>query len=275
MSVRDTREITSEYCKEQFADQKKSSRLDVIRAKFIVKKKLRRIAGSRRLGNFWLVLDPILISIVYYFVFTVIRHKPDPESVFVGLTYIRMLQLSLRHGYINNIDYTGGIKIERVSSRSLILSEFLLGVSNVFFSCLGISILFLVIFESSLVGVIIFCILGLINYFFWYSVGSLFSPIGIRIPDTNTVVTYFGLMMFFGSPALYDLSATTGLHRELNLINPFSYCVEPARHFLLGSEDYLLLYPELGAIFFVLMIVSGAYAILRFDKIRWRMTSWS
>ena len=145
MLTEDIREITPNNCRDLVSDDSRALRLDLLRAKFILNKKIRRIAGSRRLGNLWLVLDPIFTSIVYYFVFTVIRHKADPESVFIGLTYIRMLQMSLKHGYINNIDYSGGINIERVRTRALVISEYFLGFSNSFFMCLGISILFILL----------------------------------------------------------------------------------------------------------------------------------
>ena len=273
---KDIREITPHHCKDYIEDKNKSLRLDLLRGRFILNKKLRTIAGSRRLGNLWLVLDPIFISLIYYFVFTVIRHKSDPESVFIGLTYIRILQMALKHGYINSIDYSGGIKIERVRTRALIFSEFFLGFSNTFFMCLGISILFITFFEIvDPLSIILFYLIGFISYFFWYSMGSLFSPIGLRIPDTNTLVVYFGLMMFFGSPALYPLGATTGIHRTINLYNPFSFCVEPMRNLLIGTEDYLLLNPNIGYFYFGIMIIALAYTSYRFDNIRWRISSWS
>jgi len=272
----DIREITPDYCLDHLDNPNEALRLDILRGKFILNKKLRRIAGSKRLGNIWLVLDPIFTSLVYYFVFTVIRHKSDPESVFIGLTYIRMLQMSLKHGYINSIDYSGGIKIERVRTRALIFSEYFLGISNSFFMCLGISILFVVFFEIlDPLSILIFYILGFVNYFFWYSAGNLFSPIGLRIPDTNALVTYFGLMMFFGSPALYPLSSTTGIHRTINLYNPFSFCVEPIRHLLIGTDDYLLLNPNIGYFYLLFMIGALIYTSYRFDKIRWRISAWS
>ena len=276
MDSNDIREITPEKCIDHLDNPNEALKLDFLRGRFILNKKLRRVAGSKRLGNLWLVLDPIFTSLVYYFVFTVIRHKSDPESVFIGLTYIRMLQMSIKHGYINSIDYSGGIKIERVRTRALIFSEYFLGFSNSFFMCLGISILFVTFFGiMDPMSILIFYILGFVNYFFWYSAGNLFSPIGLRIPDTNALVTYFGLMMFFGSPALYPLSSTTGLHRTINLYNPFSFCVEPIRHLLIGTDDYLLLNPNLGYAYLGFMMIALAFNANRFDKIRWRISSWS
>ncbi len=276
MRSEDIRDISPQKCMDIVSDRKGALRLDLLRAKFILNKKIRRIAGSRRLGNLWLVLDPIFMSLVYYFVFTVIKHKTDPESVFIGLTYIRMAQTALKHGYINNVDYSGGINIERVRTRALVLSEYFLALSNSFFMCFGISVIFVLVFGiTDPLAILIFYLLGFLNYFFWYSASNIFSPIGIRIPDTHSLVTYFGLMLFFGSPALYPLSSTTGLHRDLNLFNPFSFCVEPARYLLIGTEDYLLLEPFFGMLYFTLMFFFLTFTAIRFDKIRWRYSTWS
>ena len=48
-------------------------KIDSSRVSFIVRRKIRNLAGRRRLGAFWLILHPIVLSLVYLFVFTVIR----------------------------------------------------------------------------------------------------------------------------------------------------------------------------------------------------------
>ena len=104
MNSNDIREITPEKCMDHLDSPNEALKLDFLRGRFILNKKLRRVAGSKRLGNLWLVLDPIFTSLVYYFVFTVIRHKSDPESVFIGLTYIRML-----HNYRPHYDSNSSV----------------------------------------------------------------------------------------------------------------------------------------------------------------------
>jgi len=275
MMHKDYRSITPEGCFDRPADSKEAWSLDTKRARFIVKKKFRGLAGSRRLGQLWLALDPLFLGLVYYFVFTVIRHKTDPVSVFIGITYIRILQNALKSGYSVMPDFTGGLKIERVRTRAVILSEYLIGLFNSFFMCLGIGIIFILIFNVGIVEAVLFWLLGLLTYYFWYALGNVLSPLSIIVPDTKPIVSYFGTLMLFGSPALYTLSETSGIHRTINLYNPVSFCVEPARAAILGTTDYKLLSIEVAYVLLLILSILVIINILRFDKIRWRFSTWS
>ena len=64
--------------------------LDRRRSSFIVWRRIRRIAGKRRLGIAWMVLDPIATSMVYLFVFTVLRSNPDISSILMGIGMFRI-----------------------------------------------------------------------------------------------------------------------------------------------------------------------------------------
>ena len=186
---KDLRVITPSSCTEVPINAREALIIDLKRARFIVRKKFRVIAGSKRLGQLWLVIDPLIISLMYFLVFTVIRYNPDPRSLFLGITYIRILQLALKNGFNNSIDYTGGIKIERVSSRCLLLSEWYLIFLNTFLCALASHCCFCsfltVIFWTSLSFA-----LAIILYVMWYGLGSFFSPIGRHIPDTKSLVSY-------------------------------------------------------------------------------------
>lgn len=272
---RDIRVITPEKCEEFPRDQTEARSLDFKRAKFIVRKNFRSIAGSRRLGEIWLILDPLIVSMVYFFVFTVIRHNTNPASLFLGITYVRILQMGLRNGFNNSVDYSGGIKIERVRTRVILTSEYLLSVTNTFFMCFGVSIVFAIFFDSDILETVALFLIALPLYVMWYGIGSFFSPIGVRIPDTRALVSYFGMLMFFGSPALYSLGQTSGLHRAVCLYNPFSFFVEFARFYILGSEDYKLLDANIGISYLIIFTLILGISIKRYDWNRWRFSTWS
>ena len=272
---KDYRIISPNSCVEKNEDKRKAFLLDLERSRFIVRKKFGAIAGSRRLGQVWLILDPLIMGLVYFFVFTVIRNNPNPVSMFIGITYVRLLQLGLRNGFNNGIDYTGGIKIERVSTRVLLLSEYLLSVSYTFFMCFGISIVFIIEFDADFFETIMLYLIAYPLYLMWYGLGSMLSPVGVKIPDTKTLVNYFGLLMFFGSPALYSLGQTSGLHRQICLYNPFTYLVEFARAIILDSEDYLLLDFKVGFSYLIIFSAVLIISIIRFDSNRWKYTTWS
>ena len=204
-----------------------------------------------------------------------IRKNPNPVSMFIGITYVRLLQLALRNGFNNGVDYTGGIKIERVRTRVLLMSEYILSISYTFFMCFGISMVFIIYFNTSIFETIMLYLIAYPLYLMWYGLGSMLSPIGVKIPDTKSLVNYFGMLMFFGSPALYSLGQTSGIHREICLYNPFSYLVEFARAIILDSEDYLLLDVKIGVFYTIIFSAVLIISLIRFDRNRWRYTTWS
>ncbi len=227
------------------------------------------------MGQLWIVMDPLIQAGIYFFVLVVLRAREDPQSLIIGITYVRILQIGLKKGFVSSIDFSGGIKIERVRTRVFLFSEAILSFTNTFFSMIGVLVGFGFFFGGSILEMAILFILAYFLYLFWYVVGFFLSPIGVLVPDTIAIVTYFGMLMFFASPAIYTLGQTKGAHRELSLINPFSYFVEAARAVFLGSEDYKLLSTELGIFFGLLFVSLIIVNILRFDKLRWRFSRWS
>ena len=61
--------ITPTGCYEEGAMSESERSLDKERSKFVLWKKIRHRAGRRKLGILWLLLDPIVTSLVYLFVF--------------------------------------------------------------------------------------------------------------------------------------------------------------------------------------------------------------
>ena len=266
--------ITRESCIERPDNGTEALRLDVVRAKFITRKQWVKVAGSTKLGYLWLVLDPLVLTLVYLFVFTVLRANSDPVSLFIGLSMVRGLQGSMVGG-AGAPDLTGGITIERTRTRAIAISRILKVASDSFFLGIGVTAALILVFETSFIACIIFMFLLFLSNLFWYSVGTIFSPMTSFVPDLLKMVSYFGLVMFFVSPALYPLGKTQGIHRQISLVNPFSYFVEGARTFATGSEDYLLLSIEIGLFWLGFFLIVGLIGLKSLDSVRWRLSVWS
>ncbi len=268
------RTISNVSCIEYPSNSKESFRIDVKIGKFIVKKRNLTNVKSYSLGTIWNILNPLIISLIYLFVFTVIKYNSEPGNLLIGIAMIRGLQQSLIYGANSNLDFTAGMQIERVRSRAIIISE-LLYVSHLSFQLSIGTVCVLLLLGSSywaILAIPVFCILNCLT---WYSIGRVLSPIVQRFPDFKKIVTYFGMLMFFGSTALYPLSLTTGIHRQFNLLNPFSYIVEPARAISFGSDSYLELIPIVGIILIPLIAIFMFYGLSTIDKQRWKWSTWN
>ncbi|MED5271341.1 MAG: ABC transporter permease [Candidatus Thermoplasmatota archaeon] len=269
------RVINPDYCKELGPLTTDDLNLDKNRATFILKKKFRRISGRRRLGLLWMVLDPIVTSFVYLFVFTVLRASAKVETIFIGITLFRLMQLSLKTGMNSIDDFSGGLKAERVRTRVLKTSMIKFRIIDSFLQSFGVALILLIGYGIPLIGIMIFLLIAQIIGFLSEGLGMNLAPLAKNIPDLKNIVNYFLMVLFFASPALYPMSYTTGLHRTLNEFHPFPYFVETARYFAGLDSVILELDFRIFVLFSLILIVLTIRGYSIIDKLRWRITTWS
>ena len=269
------RVINSEQCKELGPLSQKDLDLDKNRATFILKKKFRKISGRRRLGLIWMILDPIVTSFVYLFVFTVLRASTKVESIFIGITLFRLMQVSLKTGMNSIDDFSGGLKAERVRTRVLQSSMIKFRIIDNFLQSFGVALILLIGYGVPLIGIGMFLLIAQVIGFLSEGLGMNLAPIAKKIPDLKNVVNYTLMVLFFASPALYPMSFTSGLHRTLNEFHPFPYFVECSRYFAGLDSIILELDNRVFAIFILSLIVLTYRGYSIIDRLRWRITTWS
>ena len=249
--------------------------LDREREIFVIRNKLRNSAGRRRLGILWLVLDPVAMSLVYLFVLTVVRSYPNFESLFIGVSMFRILQASFMSGVNSIQDFTGGLISERVRSRVLVSAAMKYRILEATFQSSGISVILLFGLGVNSRAVIAFIILSQIMGILAEGVALNMSKLVRRIPDFSNLTRYFMLLMFFGSPALYPMAMTTGLHYRINEYNPFSYFVESVRY-LAGLDSVIFeLSGTLALLMATLLLLLTFRGYASIDGLRWEVSSWS
>ena len=269
------RVITSESCAEIGKLSSDDLKLDENRMKFILKKKFRNLSGRKRLGLIWMILDPIVISLVYLFVFTVLRASTSVETVFIGITLFRLTQNSLKSGLNSIQDFTGGLKAERVRTRVLTGSMLRYRIIDNLLQSFGVAMILLIGYKVSLLGIISFLLISQIIGFLSEGVGMNIAPMAKKIPDLMNLVNYILMVLFFASPALYPLSSTQGIHYRLNEFHPFTYFVEASRYFAGLESELVNLDNRIFGTFIIILIISIIRGYSLIDKLRWRMTTWS
>jgi|TARA_B110001452_G_C15232787_1_gene426937 lipopolysaccharide transport system permease protein len=242
---------------------------------FMVRTKFRKTTKRRFLGYAWLVLDPLILSLIYLFVFTVVRANINATSILIGITMYRVFQTSLMAGISAIPDPNGGLKCERISTKILLSATVLHRTIDIFFQTSLITGILVYAFDTSVSGGFIFLILCQIMGFLFFGFGSILSPLVKRIPDIGTLIGYVLRLGFFASPAMYPMSRMTGLHYNFNEYNPFAYFAESAR-LLLGVDS---VFESLNPLHFLLivtvLVLLTIIGFKRIDFLRWRMTTWS
>ena len=194
------RVINPDFCKELGPLSDEDLNLDKNRATFIIKKKFRRISGRRRLGLLWMILDPIVTSFVYLFVFTVLRASAKVETIFIGITLFRLMQISLKTGMNSIDDFSGGLKAERVRTRVLKSSMIKYRIIDSFLQSFGVALILLIGYNIPLLGMIMFLLIAQIIGFLSENIGFpqllnintiIYSPTWKKIVTFKEVVSKF------------------------------------------------------------------------------------
>jgi ABC-type polysaccharide/polyol phosphate export permease len=266
--------ITPEKCFQSSGLTDADRGLDSQRISFLVKKEFRTIAGDKRLGVAWAVLEPVVMSAVYLFVFTVIRSTVNGATVFVGITLIRILTDSVMSGVNAISDFSGGIKSERVRSRVLIMSKLYFRILDSFFHSIGTIVILYFAYGINALGLFSILIASIIIGVLSEGVGLTMAMLVKKVSDVKTLIKYALLLMFFGSPALYPLGVTSGFHRTVNEFNPFTYLVEACRYFSDLDSSVKELDWRLFAVIYTFLAIVSFRGYREIDRLRWRLSTW-
>ena len=267
--------INHDRCLVEGRDSKREKEVDRAKVWFIVRSKFRRETKRRYLGYAWLVLDPLIISLIYLFVFTVVKARIGPDSILVGITMYRVFQSSIMSGLNAIPDPNGGLKCERVPTKVLLSATVYHRLIDIFLQTILITIILIIYFKIPIVGGMLFLLLAQVMGFLSFGLGSIISPAVARIPDIKTIVGYVLRLGFYASPALYPMYKMTGTHYLVNTYNPFAFFAELGRD-ILGIKS---VFNDLSTISFsIILSVLLIFTIIgfaRIDYLRWRMTTWS
>lgn len=267
--------IDKKHCIEVGLLSKDEKNIDKSRVAFILKKKLRNVSGKKRLGLAWMVMDPVITSMIYLFVLTVLRGRTDPESLFIGIATYQVLQNSLKTGCISIRDLTGGFKAERVRTKTILLSSIRYRCIDTLATTSGVIGVLLLAYNISFAGIFFLIVTSQIIGLVFEGIGLSISLTIRRFPDLLNVINLFLRLMFFAGPVMYPMVATEGIHYKINLFNPFTYFVEFARYQANQESIILDLNPMVSVLILTLCLISAYFGYSRVDKFRWRMTTWA
>jgi ABC-type polysaccharide/polyol phosphate export permease len=217
----------------------------------------------------------MIISLIYYFVLTVVKSSPDARSLLIGVSMYKIFRGSFQSGVSSVNDFSGGLKGERVRSRVLTRSTLWHGIIDNTIRASGIAVVLFIGFGVSLEGVVAFLVMSEIMGFLAQGVGMNLTLMAKRFPDVNHLVFYFLRLMFFCTPVLYPMSITSGLHYRVNEFFPFSYFVEFVRY-VVGLDSVVLDFAAVPTIPILVVVIVLAYrGYSSIDRLRWEVSSWS
>ncbi|WP_022868134.1 ABC transporter permease [Schaalia vaccimaxillae] len=242
----------------------------------LVKRDLKVRYADSILGYVWSVLDPLVMGLIYWFVFTIIFHRSvgqEPYIIFLLTTLLPWLwfQITLTDG-------TKSITTQQRLVRSTAIPREIWVLRSV--CARGIE------FLLSLPVLVIFCVFYRpdLNAYLWlFPVGALMqfllltglcfitAPLMVILKDIEPLVRMATRFLFYASPIIYGIGDVIGNERmpeliqSLYLLNPLAGIFTAFRAGLFPTElDWTAI--GVGAVICVLTFIAGCVFFARTER---------
>jgi ABC-2 type transport system permease protein len=185
-----------------------------------------RYAGSA-LGYVWTVLEPLLMSLIYWFVFVKIFHRNAGPNFSPFMLYLVSGQLawSWFAGGVSGVTRALRSEAQMVRSsnvpRELWVLRVVASKAVEYFFSLPVLVLFAVAYAVAPTKYILLLPFGwLLQATLITGMGLILAPVTVLVRDVERIVPIFMRVMFYASPVLYSISQVPASIREMFSVNP-------------------------------------------------------
>lgn len=225
------------------------------------------------LGNLWVLLRPVLFTIIFVSIFSKIQLVegvvyPYALFAFSGLGCWQFIQSSLTDSSLKFQTHEELIKKVYFPRLSIILASVIV---NAFDFCVVSLILGFISFyfgELNATRLLAFPLFTLLIVIIYFPLTVIVSILNIRFKDFRLILPFLVQVSFYITPVVYLLEAKQGLIFYINKINPFSGLVYFYRWIFISSEQFQLdsLLPVI-VFFFITLLISRIVVKTYLNKI--------
>ena len=226
------------------------------------------------LGFFWSFVNPLLLLLVYTFVFTVVLpgvHPPElqPFALFMFCGILPWTWFSSSLLEASNVLVAGGNLIRKVLFPAEVLPIVTVLAGLVHF-CLGLPILaaFLIYYRVPLVpaDLVWFPLIVFIQLVLTLGLALLVSALTVHFRDLRDLLSNLLTLWFFATPIIYALSQVPDSVRRLLNLNPFTHLAVSYQEVLFRAGPFSQ-WPRLLAVGAGSLLVFGVGYFV-FDRLR-------
>jgi lipopolysaccharide transport system permease protein len=205
------------------------------------------------MGLAWSFFNPVLMLIVYTFVFSVIFKSrwggagaDDSKTQFALLLFVGMLVMGFLSDVLNRAPglITGNVNYVKKVVFPLEVLPVMAVCSALFHSLISLGVLFgaFVLFNGTLQWTLVFIPLVLLPLVFLASgLAWVLASLGVFLRDIGQFVGIVTTGLMFLSPVFYPISAVPEQFRPYIMANPLTFIIEQAREVLIwGHSPYWL-----------------------------------
>lgn len=183
--------------------------------------------STSALGYLWSVLDPLVMSGIYWFVFTQVFNKGVGEQPYIVFLITALLPWVWFNSSVS--DFTRAFKKDArlvrstAIPRSIWVNRIVLSKGIEFLFSLPVLVLFAV-FGGATVGwgILLFPVAMLLQVLLLVGLGLLVAPLCVLYTDLERTTALILRALFYASPIIYGVSDLPGVFAQLAAFNPLS-----------------------------------------------------
>jgi ABC-2 type transport system permease protein len=183
--------------------------------------------ATSALGYLWSVLDPLVMSLIYWFVFTQVFHRTVGEEPYIVFLITALLPWVWFNAAVTDFTraFNKDARLVRSTSipRSIWINRIVLSKGIEFIFALPVLVLFAV-FGGATVGwgLLLFPVAVVLQTMLLIGLGLLVAPLCVLFGDLERTTRLILRALFYASPIIYGVGDLPGVFPQLAAFNPLS-----------------------------------------------------
>jgi ABC-2 type transport system permease protein len=204
-----------------------------------------RYAGSV-LGYLWTILDPLLLALVYWFIFTVVIHRQGGADPYIVFLLAGMLPWHWANGVIteSSRSITAEAKLVRSAGipREIWVARVVASKFLEYLFAIPVLVAFMLIYQKgvSVEAVVDYPLAILIMGTLIFGIGLFLAPLSVLYRDLVRVIRIILRLLFYFSPIIYSTQTVAnrlhGVLFDVYTLNPFAGVIELFRKPIFPEE---------------------------------------
>ncbi len=188
------------------------------------------------IGIFWYLLNPLLIFLLLYTIFSNSLGKSIPNYslyIFIGISIFNLFQQTTQEATKVIFNHRWIIKSINIPSLSLIGATV---IKQLYSHTIEIIIIIalMIIEKVPLINIIFYPLILIIFCLFIYGVSLALAALTVYFLDLENIWSFAMRLLWLATPIFYNLEGHA--ISKINLINPIYYFIEISRNLLINSS---------------------------------------
>ncbi|NQX12857.1 ABC transporter permease [Microbacteriaceae bacterium VKM Ac-2855] len=213
----------------------------------LTKRDLKVRYATSALGYFWSILDPLVMSGIYYFVFTVVFDRSVGEDPYIVFLLAGLLPWMWFNQAVSDATraFLREVKLVRSTSipRTIWVARIVLSKGIEFVASIPVLILFAIVAGAQVTpAVLLFPVAMLLQAALTLGVGLIIAPLVVFFRDLERAAKLVLRFLFYASPIIYSTDNLPEALQPWAALNPLSgiFALYRATFFAAEFDGYLI-----------------------------------